>query len=294
MHLVRNAMDHGIEASSQQREAADKPAHGTLRLNAFHDSGNIVIEVSDDGKGLSREKILAKAIEKGLVESGQNLSDQEIYRLVFEPGFSTAEQVTNLSGRGVGMDVVRRNIEALRGSVDIDSEAGQGTTVSIRLPLTLAIIDGFMVGVGDSSYVVPLDMVIECIELDEEDNKQLDKGYINLRGDVLPFMRLRDVFGERRKDNDRESIVVVQYGNQRAGFVVDELLGEFQTVIKPMGKILQGIKGISGTTILGTGEVAVILDVFNLIQRATSSQGQSSVHTQLGKDSGTSMPQTLH
>jgi two-component system chemotaxis sensor kinase CheA len=275
MHLVRNAMDHGIE-SAQDRQASGKSVQGALRLNAFHDSGNIVIEVSDDGRGLSKEKILAKAIEKGLVESGQNLSDREIYRLIFEPGFSTADQVTNLSGRGVGMDVVRKNIEALRGSVDIDSKPGLGANVSIRLPLTLAIIDGFLVRVGDSSYVIPLDMVIECIELEAGERQQNDRGYINLRGEVLPYLSLRDVFTEHGGQLDRENIVVVQYGNQRAGFVVDELLGEFQTVIKPMGKILQGVKGISGTTILGTGEVAVILDVHNLVQRTANMQGRVS------------------
>lgn len=269
MHLVRNSMDHGIE-SSEERLAAGKPEQGTLTLNAYHDSGNIVIEVSDDGKGLSKERILAKAMEKGLVDSGQNLTDHEIYRLIFEAGFSTAEKVTNLSGRGVGMDVVRRNIESLRGSVDVDSTPGQGSTVTIRLPLTLAIIDGFLVGVDDSSYVIPLDMVIECIELDDEERKNTSQGYIELRGEVLPYLRLRDVFNENHQQPERESIVVVQYGNQRAGFVVDELLGELQAVIKPMGKILQGVRGVSGTTILGTGDVAVILDVLNLVQRTTT------------------------
>ena len=278
MHLVRNAMDHGIE-SSADRHATGKPERGTLRLNAFHDSGSIVIEVSDDGKGLSKDAILAKAIEKGLVEPGHNLSDKEIYRLIFEAGFSTAEQVTNLSGRGVGMDVVRRNIEALRGSVDVDSTPGQGAIVSIRLPLTLAIIDGFLVGVGNSSYVIPLDMVIECIELNDEERQDAEQGYISLRGEVLPYLRMRDVFSENCARPDRESIVVVQYGNQRAGFVVDELLGELQAVIKPMGKILQGVKGISGTTILGSGDVAVILDVHNLVQRTTKTQGNAGLQT---------------
>ncbi len=272
MHLVRNSMDHGIE-SAAERLAAGKPEQGVLRLNAFHDSGSIVIEVSDDGKGLSKERILAKAMEKGLIESGQNLTDKEIYRLIFEAGFSTAEQVTSLSGRGVGMDVVRRNIEALRGAVDVDSTPGKGSTVSIRLPLTLAIIDGFLVGVGDASYVIPLDMVIECIELDDEDRQGGDLGYINLRGEILPYLRLRDAFNENHDYPARESIVVVQYGSQRAGFVVDELLGELQTVIKPIGKILQGVKGISGATILGTGDVAVILDVYNLVQRTTAVMG---------------------
>jgi len=268
MHLIRNAMDHGIE-SQAERDASGKTEQGTLYLNAYHDSGSIVIEVVDNGRGLSKEKILTKAMEKGLVTSAQNLTDSEIYRLIFEAGFSTAEKVTNLSGRGVGMDVVRSNIETLRGTVDVDSEPGKGTTISIRLPLTLAIIDGFLVGVGKSSYVVPLDVVVECIEINEEEQKQTQmQRYINLRGEVLPFMRLCDYFGESRDEDARENIVVVQYGTFKAGLVVDALLGEFQTVIKPMGKVLQKLNGISGATILGSGDVAMILDVPNLIHRA--------------------------
>jgi two-component system chemotaxis sensor kinase CheA len=268
MHLVRNAMDHGIE-SADVRLAGGKSAQGTLTLNAYHDSGSIVIEVTDDGRGLDKDKILAKATEKGIVNANTVLSDAEIYRLIFEAGFSTAEQVTNLSGRGVGMDVVKKNIQALRGTVDVESEIGVGTTISIRLPLTLAIIDGFLVGVGDSSFVIPLDMVLECIELtDEEKEETTQQHYINLRGEVLPFLRLSDMFEEQGGRGARENIVVVQYGGQKAGFVVDSLLGEFQTVIKPLGKIFQQIKGISGATILGNGNVAVILDVPNLVQKA--------------------------
>ena len=268
MHLIRNSMDHGIE-SAAERIAAGKDEQGNVWLNAYHDSGNIVIEVADDGRGLNRDRIMAKAHEKGLITDGQTLTDHEAYRLIFEAGFSTAEQVTNLSGRGVGMDVVRRNIEALRGLVDVDKNEYGGTTVSIRLPLTLAIIDGFLVRVGDSSYVIPLDMVNECIELDksEQENDGMN-GYINLRNEVLPYLRLRDYFDEPCTQKSNESIVVVKYGTNKAGFVVDELLGELQTVIKPMGKILQNVKGISGATILGSGNVAIILDVPNLVQRA--------------------------
>lgn len=269
MHLVRNAMDHGIE-SAQARQAAGKPAQGKLQLNAYHDSGSIVIEVIDDGPGLSRDKIIAKAKEKGMSVDENTMSDNDIYRLIFEAGLSTADQVTNLSGRGVGMDVVKRNIESLRGTVDVHSEPGKGTTVSIRLPLTLAIIDGFLVGVGDSSYVIPLDLIHECIELSDDEQKEVAmQSYISLRGEVLPFLRLREFFKDNAKEKTRENIVVVKFGNQKAGFVVDELLGEFQTVIKPMSKILQKLKGISGATILGTGDVAVILDVPTLVQRAT-------------------------
>ncbi|OJW95056.1 chemotaxis protein CheA [Thiobacillus sp. 65-1402] len=278
MHLVRNAMDHGIEPAAA-RAAAGKPAKGSLRLNAYHDSGSIVIEVADDGGGLKKERILKKAIERGIVSPGQSLSDNEIYNLVFEAGFSTADQVTNLSGRGVGMDVVKRNIQALRGSVDIESAEGRGTTVRIRLPLTLAIIDGFLVGVGKSAFVVPLDMVLECIELSEADRKAADtRNYVNLRGEVLPFVRLRDQFEVKTAAGKRENIVVVQYGGQKAGFVVDELMGEFQTVIKPLGNVFRNLRGISGSTILGTGEVALILDVPTLVQLAVARDEQMAMH----------------
>ncbi|MDP3638131.1 MAG: chemotaxis protein CheA, partial [Azonexus sp.] len=190
MHLVRNCMDHGIEQGAV-REAHGKDRRGTVQLNAYHDSGSIVIEVIDDGGGLPRDKIFNKAVEKGLIQPTQALSDQEIINLIWEPGFSTADQVTNLSGRGVGMDVVRRNIQSLRGNCDVASVEGEGTTFTIRLPLTLAIIDGFLVGVGKSAYVIPLDMVIECIE--QRDNTA-DRDFHNLRGEVLPFVRLREMF----------------------------------------------------------------------------------------------------
>ncbi|HJV86090.1 MAG TPA: chemotaxis protein CheA [Noviherbaspirillum sp.] len=256
MHLVRNAMDHGIEPA-EVRTARGKPAQGSVRLNAYHDSGSIVIEVSDDGGGLKRDKILAKAVERGLVEAGRTLSDSEVYALIFEPGFSTAEQITNLSGRGVGMDVVKRNIIALRGSVDIASEEGVGTTVMVRLPLTLAIIDGFMVGLGKTNFVVPLDMIEECVEFSCEPGHD----YTNLRGEVLPFIRLRELFAIEGERARRESIVVIRHAGKKAGLVVDALLGEFQTVIKPLGKMFNQVKCISGSSILGSGEVALILDV---------------------------------
>lgn len=272
MHLVRNSMDHGIE-SPDERIKNSKPAKGSLKLGAYHDSGSIVIEVTDDGKGLDRDKLISKAIEKGLIKENQVLTDQEAYRLIFEAGFSTAAEVTNLSGRGVGMDVVRRNIESLRGTIDVESEVGVGTTIRIRLPLTLAIIDGFLVGVEDSSYVIPLDMVIECVELSEEDRMScIDRNYINLRGEVLPFIRLREMFQHSEESVNRENIVVVQYAGKKAGIVVDELMGEFQTVIKPLGKIFSQLSGISGSTILGSGEVAVILDVAALVARAAENE----------------------
>ncbi|MBS1231137.1 MAG: chemotaxis protein CheA [Proteobacteria bacterium] len=319
-HLVRNSMDHGIEPAAV-RLACGKPAHGTVRLNAYHDSGSIVIEVADDGGGLKRERILAKAIERGLIKGEQQLSDQEIYNLIFEPGFSTVDQVSNLSGRGVGMDVVRRNISALRGSVDIDSCEGVGTTMRIRLPLTLAIIDGFLVGVCASSFVVPLDMVVECVELSEQEARDSHgRDHLNLRGEVLPFIRLRQLFDvsetpvevlAAESDDERgghlprygqsstlltaegaaalagdpelafllhpvqrENVVVVQYAGRRAGLVVDHLMGEFQTVIRPLGEVFNGLEGISGFTILGNGNVALILDVPGLVRRVAGSESR--------------------
>jgi two-component system chemotaxis sensor kinase CheA len=275
-HLVRNSMDHGIEPA-ELRIARGKPAKGTLKLNAYHDAGSIVIEVSDDGGGLNKEKILGKAIERGLVIEGANLTDKEIYNLIFEAGFSTADAVSNLSGRGVGMDVVRRNIQALRGTVDLDSVEGQGSTIRIRLPLTLAIIDGFMVGVGKAAYVIPLDMVVECIELRAWANDEGDGQYLNLRGEVLPYRRLRDHFDMEGERVQRENVVVVRYGEHKAGLVVDKLMGEFQTVIKPLGKLFKGEKSIGGFTILGSGEVALIVDVPGLMGQIEQERGMGEM-----------------
>jgi len=273
MHLVRNAIDHGID-SAELRAARGKPPQGTVALNAYHESGSIVIEVSDDGGGLNREKILAKAIDRGLVDAGKALSDSEIYGLIFEPGFSTAEQVTNLSGRGVGMDVVKRNITALRGSVGIDSTPGQGARVTVRLPLTLAIINGFQVGVGKSVFVVPLDMVDECIEFTAEPGHD----YTDLRGQVLPFIRLRELFDIAGAPAARQNIVVVKHMGQKFGLVVDALMGEAQTVIKPLSKMFAQVQGISGSSILGSGDVALILDVPVLMHQATQVRQAAASH----------------
>ncbi len=265
-HLVRNSIDHGIE-SADIRIARNKPIKGTLKLNAYHDAGSIVIEVTDDGGGLNKEKILSKAVERGLVSEGANLTDKEIYNLIFEAGFSTADTVSNLSGRGVGMDVVRRNIEALRGTVDLDSVEGQGSTIRIRLPLTLAIIDGFMVAVGETIFVIPLDMVVECIELNAWTSDAKEGQYLNLRGEVLPYRRLSEYFDTKGGRVHRENVVVVRYGEHKAGLVVDKLMGEFQTVIKPLGKLFAGEKSIGGFTILGSGEVALIVDIPGLMNQ---------------------------
>ncbi len=260
MHLVRNAMDHGLEPA-QARLAAGKPAQGTLRLSAGHDAGSIVIEVADDGGGLSRERIVAKAIERGLIDSehAADMSDADVWQLIFEPGFSTADKITDLSGRGVGMDVVRRNIDAIRGSIDIDSKPGQGTAIRLRLPLTLAIIDGFMVESAGRTYVLPLDAVVECLQLPVEQGTR--GSYINLRGEVLPLLDLRAALGGEGEPPSRRNVVVVHAAGQRAGLVVDRLLGEYQTVIKPLGALFAHLRGIGGSTILGNGLVALIIDV---------------------------------
>ena len=262
MHLVRNSMDHGIE-SAEIRQARGKPERGTVELNAYHESGSINIEVRDDGAGLDRERILKKAIESGLVAADDNLSDQDIYRLILAPGFSTAEKVTSLSGRGVGMDVVRSNIEALRGTLDIESVPGQGTTMRLCLPLTLAIIDGFHVGVGSSHFIIPLDMVVECIELPPDIG---DMEYLEQRNEALPFIRLREVFGEQGAGHPRPRVIVVRFGRQRAGLVVDRIYGKCQTVIKPLGPLFAEVPAVSGSTIIGNGEVGMILDVPALVR----------------------------
>ena len=266
MHLVRNSVDHGIE-SAQDRAAANKPSKGTVTLSAAHEAGSIVITIKDDGAGLNTEKILAKAIERNLVDPNQALSEAEIHQLIFEPGFSTAERVTELSGRGVGMDVVRRNIQALRGTVNVHSVPGQGCTFTIRLPLTLAIIDGFMVGIGDAHFVIPMDMVAECIQ---HDGVVRSCDYLSLRGELLPFTRLRDLFGsDAPPANTQENVVVVRYGQKKVGIVVEKLHGEMQAVIKPLGILFEGITGLAGCTLLGTGEIAVILDIPALIEGVT-------------------------
>ncbi|MGC4060432.1 MAG: chemotaxis protein CheA [Aquabacterium sp.] len=269
-HLVRNAMDHGIE-SAERRAQAGKPAQGTVSLHAKHEAGQIVIEVSDDGGGLTKERILRKGIERGLVAPDAVLSDKDIFNLIFQPGFSTAEQISNLSGRGVGMDVVKRSILALRGSIDLRSTEGVGTTVCIRLPLTLAIIDGFLLGVGKASYVVPLSTVIECMELSHKQTTERD--WLDLRGEVLPLVRLRELYDIEGEPSRRQNVVVVQGGGKRVGLVVDTLMGELQTVIKPLGKVFQQIRGVGGFTILGSGAVALLLDVPTLVtQVATESE----------------------
>ena len=272
MHLIRNSMDHGIE-STQVRLANGKPEQGVVGLNAYHESGTIIVEVTDDGHGLNPQKILKKAIERGLVSEGTGLTDSEIFRFILAPGFSTAEKVTNLSGRGVGMDVVRSSVEAMRGTLDIQSVLGQGTTIRLCLPLTLAIIDGFHVGVGSSNLIVPLDMVDECVELPPGIS---NVDYMDQREEALPFVRLRELFGETGVSQFRPRVVIVRFGGRRIGLVVDRIFGKCQTVIKPLGPLFENVPSVSGSTILGSGEVALIIDVAQLVQRVVSRSNRSA------------------
>ena len=265
MHLVRNSLDHGLEPP-QERLAAGKPAAGKLVLSARHETGAILIRIEDDGRGINRERVLQRAWNRGLVEQGIVPPDDDINMLIFEPGFSTAEQVTNLSGRGVGMDVVRRNIEALRGTLRLNSKPGKGLQVDIRLPLTLAIIDGFMVGVGKSKFVLPLESVVEVIESGGENVRIDERGRhcVELRGAVLPVVRLRTLYTVESELPERVSVVVVHSPRGKYGIEVEVLLGQNQTVIKPLGRLFKTLRGISGSSILGNGEVALILDVASL------------------------------
>ena len=270
-HMIRNSIDHGIE-SPELRAALGKAPEGCLTMRAAHEGGLIVIEVHDDGAGFNRQRIAERARETGLAAEPQQLPDSELLGLVFAPGFSTAETVTDLSGRGVGMDVVRRNIEGLRGNLSIASVDGEGATITIRLPLTLAIIDGFGIGVGDETYVVPLDAVLECLALPADSHRDGDgHGVINLRGEPLPYLRLRDRFKATGAAPQREHVLVVQHAGGRAGIAVDALYGERQAVIKSLGAGLDGLSGLSGSTILGDGRVALILDVPALMREAVAS-----------------------
>ena len=267
-HMIRNALDHGIEAPESRRAKGKDPC-GVIMIKARHDGANILIEVSDDGAGLNRQRIAEKVRAIGAASDPDSLSNQELFKFIFEPGFSTAEKVTDLSGRGVGMDVVKRDIEALRGAVTIDSRQGQGTTITVRLPLTLAIIEGFGVGVGDDTYILPLHSVRECLTLPAEEQRNHDGGgVINLRGLPVPYLRMRDWYALPGERPERESIVIVEENGMQAGLAVDRLYGAHQTVIKPLGTQFKDIPGIAGSAILGSGRVALIVDVGSLMREA--------------------------
>jgi len=273
LHLLRNAVDHGLEKPSD-RERQGKNACGVIRLSAAHSGGNIVVKLQDDGAGFDRARILEKAKRLGLL-SGANtkddLSDQDLYDIVFQAGFSTAESVTDLSGRGVGLDVVRRNIDILRGTAEISSTAGEGSIITIRLPLTLAIIEGFSVRVGAETFIVPLEHVTECTELPAEQRSPEASGILSLRGTAVPFVRLRRMFGVGGETPKRENIVVVKINEFHAGIAVDELLGGMQTVVKPLGRAFRAVPGIAGSTVLGDGRVGLILDVPSLLREVMQS-----------------------
>jgi two-component system chemotaxis sensor kinase CheA len=274
LHMIRNAVGHGIELP-QDRRAKGKNPCGILKLKAFHSAGNILIQLSDDGAGFDRRRIMAKAKAAGLVEEGANLSDQEILRLVFNTGFSTAENVTDLSGRGMGMDIARRNIDLLRGNIEIQSAEGEGTTITIRLPLTLAIIEGFSVMAGGETYVIPLEMISECLELPKEQTSSDSGGVISVRGKPLPYVRLRDVLGGSSNAVQRENVVVVYHDGGHVGIAVDELLGESQAIIKPLDRLFRRAPGVCGSTIAGDGRIALILDVNALMRYAIGQHAHS-------------------
>jgi two-component system chemotaxis sensor kinase CheA len=268
MHLIRNSMDHGIEPRAVRAADGKRPT-ATIHLSARHSGASVLIGVSDDGGGIDAEAVRSRAIEKGLVAAGDPLTEAEIFALLFEPGFSTAKQVTDVSGRGVGMDVVRQKVESLRGSIEVTSKPGAGTSVILRLPLTLAIIDGLLVSVGDACFVLPLANTLECIELTREDRKRANgRQLANVRGELVPYISLRQYFNIRTEPPPIEQIMFVETEQGRFGFVVDRVLGDCQTVIKNLGRFYRHVQVVSGATILGNGTVALILDPERLVHEA--------------------------
>lgn len=275
VHIIRNSMDHGIE-TPEARRAAGKPPTGTIHLSARHSGANVLIRISDDGRGLDVERVRARAIEQGLIDGAARLSETEIFSFILAPGFSTAREVTSVSGRGVGMDVVRRSVEGLRGSIDIASKPGAGLTVTLRLPLTLAIIDGLLVRVGQAHFVLPLANSLECVELSGQDILESNgKHLANVRGDLVPYIRLSEYFQMETARPDTEQIMVVETEHGHYGFVVDEVLGDHQTVIKNLGRLYRNVQVVSGATILGDGTVALILDPHRLVQNVVQNVVQS-------------------
>lgn len=273
MHLLRNAIDHGLEMPDE-RASANKNPEGEIQINAFHSSGSVTIEIKDDGKGLDKERIRRKAIEKGIITEDDKLSNSEIYDLIFAPGFSTAEAVTNLSGRGVGLDVVKKNISAMRGQIKVSSNPGIGSTFSIKLPLTLSIIDGFLVSVGNEKYVLPMEFIDECFEF-KNSHSLPDSGCINLRKEALPYVRLRSLLGADSERPKRENVVVVRLFENRYGIVVDDLLGEIQVVIKSIQLVSNSLPIMSGATVMGDGSISVVLDIPSVIELVRKGQDVS-------------------
>ncbi|MBC8018110.1 MAG: chemotaxis protein CheA [Verrucomicrobia bacterium] len=266
VHIIRNSIDHGIEMP-ETRRAAGKSSIGTVYLGAEHSGDSVLITIRDDGAGLDRDTIRAKAVERGLLPANSDVSDREIFAQIFSPGFSTAAKVTSVSGRGVGMDVVKRGIEGLRGSIGVDSVRGSGTTITLKIPLTLAIIDSLLVRIGKDHFVLPLASVEECVELTREDvANSHGRNLANVRGAIVPYIPLREHFRIKEQRPEIEQIVIADIHGTKVGFVVDSVVGEHQTVIKSLGRIYRDVKGISGATILGDGTVALILDMGVLLQ----------------------------
>jgi two-component system chemotaxis sensor kinase CheA len=274
VHLIRNSIDHGIEPP-EERKAAGKTPQGTIKLSAEHSGAYVLISVADDGGGLDTQAIRSKAVDKGLISGEANLSEKEIFELILMPGFSTAEKVTSVSGRGVGMDVVKSSIESFGGTVEIGSVKGEGTTITLKLPLTLAIIDGLLVNISSEPFVIPLGAVVECVELTEKDITHAHgRHLIRVREEIVPYIYLREYFESEGKRPEIEQVVITELGGRRVGFVVDKVVGQHQTVIKNLGSLYRSIEGVSGATILGDGSVALILDVNRLMQQGEIREGQ--------------------
>jgi two-component system, chemotaxis family, sensor kinase CheA len=264
VHLIRNAIDHGIE-STDARAAAGKTEQGRIELVAVHSGAQVLVTVRDNGGGLNTARIRAKAEEQGLIAPGANLSDNEIHQFLFHPGFSTAQTVSALSGRGVGMDVVKRTIENMRGTIDLSTKSGHGTTVTLRLPLTLAIIEGLLIRVGEGRYIIPLSAVEECVELTAQDQRSRGRNFLNVRGNLVPFLRLRDQFCVPGEPEAHQKTIIISTGETHVGLVADQIIGNHQTVIKSLSKLHSDVTIFSGATILGDGTVALILDVTHLV-----------------------------
>jgi two-component system chemotaxis sensor kinase CheA len=273
VHMVRNSVDHGIEATAEERIKNGKNPAGKIELRAFHQAGNIVIEIEDDGKGLNKDRILKKAIDNGLVEPNQQLTDDEIFKLIFHAGLSTAEKVTSISGRGVGMDVVKKNVEALRGKIDISSTLGKGTIFTIRLPLTLAIIDGQIIKVGQERYIVPINAIINTLKPEKSSLSSIQRQgeMVMVRGELIPMIRLHKLFNVKpvTEDPTQALVVIVEEENKKCCLLVDELLGQQQIVIKSLGDGLGKVSGVSGGAIMGDGMVSLILDIPGIMALST-------------------------
>ena len=277
MHMVRNSVDHGIELP-EEREKNGKPREGTIKLSAYHSAGNVVIEIEDDGRGLDRDVIFARAQAKGLISDASSLTERDILNLIFEPGFSTADTVTDISGRGVGLDVVKKNITALRGKIELQSNPGKGCVFKVRAPLTLAIIDGMIIRVGKERYVIPTVSIVRALQPQEKDlSTVLKKGeMLSLQGKFVPLVRLANLFDieEAQSDLTQALVVVVEDNERHTGIVADELLGQQQIVIKSLGEALRGLRGISGGAIMPDGRVGLILDVGGLVKLAHAEEAE--------------------